>query len=448
MFNPVKSVQTVSEFTTSLKGLIETSHPFINLQGEVSNLRIPYSGHMYFILKDDKAQIRAVLFKGQRRFLQDDFKDGDEIICKGRITVYEPRGDYQIIVDSAQKAGVGTMHIEFGVLKEKLAGEGLFAEDRKKKLPFLSQKICLITSSTGAAVHDFLSIAFKKNPELQVEIMATPMQGDQAPQLIKEALEKVCARDWADVVVLCRGGGSIEDLWAFNNEDLARAIAHAPLPVVSAIGHEVDFTIADFAADIRAPTPTAAAEFIVPDVQDLKKSISLLKNSLQIEILNLLERYELNTQNQIKFLGNPRSILEQQQLKMDYLITQLELAFSRDIPRKKELLLQFITRLHDFSPENALATQKQHFITMKNRLIAAQREKLRKDFEQLQKKSLMLNALSPLAVLGRGYSITSNSNNKQLITSVQDVEINDKISIQLQNGIIEAQTTKITTGNC
>jgi exodeoxyribonuclease VII large subunit len=232
MFNPVKSIQTISEFTASLKGLLETSHPFVNLQGEVSNLRTPYSGHRYFILKDDNAQIRAVLFKGQSRFLDNDFKDGDHIICRGRITLYEQRGEYQIIVDSIQKAGYGNAHTKFLALKEKLREEGLFSDDKKKKLPFLPHKICLITSATGAAVHDFLGIAFKKHPKLQIEIIQAPMQGDHAAPKIAATLSKACERNWAEIIVLCRGGGSIEDLWAFNDENLARTIASASLPVV------------------------------------------------------------------------------------------------------------------------------------------------------------------------------------------------------------------------
>ena len=446
MFNPVKSVQTVSEFTASLKGLIETSHPFINLQGEVSNLHIPYSGHMYFILKDDQAQIRAVLFKSQRRFLQNDFHAGDEIICRGRITIFEPRGEYQIIVDSIQKAGAGVLHLHYAALKEKLAQEGLFAQKLKKQLPSFPQKICLITSPTGAAVHDFLKIAQQKDPTIQIEIIATAMQGEQAPVQIKKSLAHARSRNWADIIVLCRGGGSIEDLEAFNNEDLARAIVSTPLPVVSAIGHEVDFTIADFVADLRAPTPTAAAELIVPDKNILKRKITKCQKQLQKTIENLLVNHEKTIQNQLKFLGDPHSILNQQHLKVNHLITKLDLIFSKNIARKQEILTQLTMKLHTVSPEKTMLAQKEQFKLLQHRLIASQQKKLQEARITLQHNVLMLDTLSPLAVLGRGYSLTTNTANNTLVTSIHKVKIKDILAIKTQDGVIEAETCRIFPG--
>lgn len=443
MFNPVKSVQTVSQFTASLKGLIETSHPFVNIQGEVSNLRIPYSGHMYFILKDDKAQIRAVLFKGQRRYLPKDFKDGDKLICRGRITVYEPRGDYQIIVDAVEMDGHGRMHLEYAALKEKLDRAGLFAPENKKELPPFASKICLITSPSGAAVHDFLKIGLRKHPDLQVEIIPTAMQGNQAPLQIRESLERACRRNWADIIVLCRGGGSIEDLWAFNDELLARAIARAPLPVVSAIGHEVDFTIADFVADLRAPTPTAAAEMLVPDIPLIRATVLSRRETLHKEITGLLRDAQTQLQHQLKFLGDPRLVLDQQQLKMDHLLSQLELAFSRDIPRKKENLSRLTTRLLDVSPEKTLSLKQQVFTATRTRLLAAQEGVIQRGTEQLQRNALMLDTLSPLAVLARGYSITTNTRTKNLVSAVTEVQLEDILAIQLQGGIVKAKTTDI-----
>ncbi len=443
MFNPVKSIQTVSEFTASLKGLIETSHPFVNLQGEVSNLRSPYSGHLYFILKDDQAQIRAVLFKGQRRFLQNDFKDGDQIICRGRITIYEQRGEYQIIVDSIQKAGYGEAHMQFLVLKEKLSREGLFGEEHKKRLPVLPHKICLITSPTGAAVHDFLKIALKKHPQLQIEIIPTPMQGDQAAQQLTTSLKKACARNWADIVVLCRGGGAIEDLWAFNDETLARTIAGASLPVVSAIGHETDFTLADFTADIRCPTPTAAAELIVPNIKEIKRSILQIKDRMVDEISAQITTHEANLESQLKFLGDPRSILDHHQLKIDHLVTQLELAFSKTTSSKQEQLHHLLSRLEYASPTKALERKNRHFSNIARRLISAQRNILTDAQGKLQRNAILLNAISPLAVLGRGYGIVTDRQHKP-ITSVQNVKVLDKIAIKMQDGMIQAEITDVT----
>ncbi len=444
MFNPVKSIQTISEFTASLKGLLETSHPFVSLQGEVSNLRIPYSGHMYFILKDDNAQIRAVLFKGQRRFLHNDLSDGEQIICRGRITIYEARGEYQIIVDSIQQAGLGNSHMQFLALKEKLSKEGLFAEEKKKQLPSLPHKICLITSPAGAAVHDFLKIAFQRHPQLQVEIIPTPMQGEQAGQQIAASLQKACVRNWADIVVLCRGGGSIEDLWAFNNETLARTIAGASLPVVSAIGHEVDFTIADLTADVRCPTPSAAADLIVPDIKVVKHQLRDIQERLLGGMSAQITSHAEKLANQFKFLGDPRSILEHQQLKVDYMVTQLELAFSRTTPLKQEQLQHLMSRLEHTSPARTLERENKHLSDISRRLFSAQAKLVNNAQGKLQRQAILLDAISPLAVLGRGYGILTDKKNKT-ITSVQDVKALDEISIKLQDGIIKAETTKVIT---
>jgi exodeoxyribonuclease VII large subunit len=437
MFNPVKSVQTVSEFTASLKGLIETSHPFVSIQGEVSGLRIPYSGHMYFILKDDTAQIRAVLFKGQRRFLDEEFKDGDELICRGRISVYEPRGEYQIIVDSIQKAGSGRMHLEYAALKEKLGKEGYFDTIHKKRVPSFVQKICLITSPGGAAVHDFLEIGLNKHPGLQVEIIPTLVQGEQAASQITASIETACRRKWAEVIVLCRGGGSIEDLWCFNNETVAKTIFEADLPIVSAIGHEVDFTIADFVADLRAPTPTAAAEMIVPDIGALRQQLNRLSRQLVSEINDLLFDHQQSLTNHIKFLGDPRLVLDHQQLRLDYLTSQMQLAFSQDIPVKNEILSGLRARLQEVSPERTIEKEQQHLDALHQKLNLTLTASLHNSTEALQRHALKLNALSPLAVLGRGYSITTIPESGELISSVKSVQKNDALRIKLQDGVID-----------
>ncbi len=263
-------IQSVTEITQSIKLLLENGFAFVAVCGEVSNLKQPYSGHLYFTLKDTGAQIKAVLFKTQRRYLAAEMADGVQVICRGRISVYEPRGDYQLVVDSVEFAGAGDRLAAFEQLKEKLNSEGLFAEAHKKKLPLLPQGIALITSPRGAAVHDFLTVAGRRFPSIPIEIHPVAVQGDHAAAEIGAAVKAACHRNRAEVIVICRGGGSAEDLSPFNSEELARTVYQATIPVVSAVGHEVDYTILDFVADHRCPTPTAAAEAVLPDRSRLK----------------------------------------------------------------------------------------------------------------------------------------------------------------------------------
>src|SRR3989339_768607 len=273
-----EQIQTVSELTQSIRGVLEISFPFVTVMGEISNLRCPYSGHLYFTLKDDTAQIKAVLFKPQQRYLACTPKDGMKVVCRGRISLYEARGEYQLIVDSLAEKGAGALQLAFDLLKRKLAAEGFFGEERKRPLPLLPEKIALITSPSGAAVHDFLSMAENRFAAVPIEIIPVRVQGSGAMEDIIEAITLCNDRGQNDVIVICRGGGSLEDLWTFNEERLARAIAGSQIPIVSAIGHEIDFTIADLVADYRAPTPTAAAEAVVPSRVQLHAQLHNLRN--------------------------------------------------------------------------------------------------------------------------------------------------------------------------
>lgn len=244
-----KRIFSVSELTSSIKSMLEGRFPFISVAGEISNLRRPASGHLYFTLKDDRAQIKTVLFKTQQRYLEKTPRDGQMVVCQGRLTVYEPRGDYQLIVDAMDFHGAGALQLAFEQLKKKLAAEGLFDQEDKKPLPALPRHITLVTSPTGAAVHDFIRIAQSRYPQIRIAVFPVAVQGDAAAGEIQEAILEINNQMHTDIIVLCRGGGSIEDLWAFNDEQLAREIRYSNIPVVSAVGHEIDFTIADFAAD-------------------------------------------------------------------------------------------------------------------------------------------------------------------------------------------------------
>ncbi len=436
-------VQTVSELTSSLKGLLESHYSFVSIVGEISNLSVPYSGHHYFTLKDDKAQIKAVLFKGQARYLASALADGQHVVCKGRLTIYEPRGDYQIIIDHVTPKGEGNLQLALEKLKTNLAAEGLFDQDRKHPLPFLASRICLITSPTGAAIHDFLKVALERYPNLQVEILPVKVQGDGAAQEICKAIEKANKRKWAKVIVLARGGGSLEDLWAFNNESLARTIVASNLPIVSAVGHEVDFTIVDFVADLRAPTPTGAAEMVVPDRDELVGQISAkvrrLCNAQQIQLKTLLQNLDLQRHR----LGDPRAILEQYGLRVDYSLQNLSHAMAIALHNSHQQLERQRSQLLHHSPLATLTVQKAKSQQLRQSLVAAMTNQLAVKKLALARSASRLDSLSPLAILGRGYSLTYNAE-MELINSISQIKEGQEIRQQLVDGIIRSRVEQIT----
>src|SRR5437899_3499917 len=270
---PPRTLYTVSALTALLRVHIESAFPNIWVEGEVSNLRIPTSGHAYFTLKDAASQMRAVLFRSVGRSLRFALQDGMQLVCRGRVTVYEPKGDYQVIVEYAEPKGVGALQLAFEQLKARLAAEGLFDQARKRPLPFLPRRIGVVTSPTGAAIRDIVQVAHKRDPGITIVLDPVAVQGESAAGEIACAIEELNKMGGFDVLIVGRGGGSLEDLWPFNEEVVVRAIAASHIPVVSAVGHEIDFTIADFVADVRAPTPSAAAELVVRDRQDLLKRV-------------------------------------------------------------------------------------------------------------------------------------------------------------------------------
>ena len=286
--DPVNAAISVSQLNRRVKTLIEQGMTRLWVEGEISNLSRPASGHIYLSLKDDAAQVSAAWFRQRQRGPAIGFKNGDRVLALGRVSLYEARGNYQLIIEQMEPAGEGVLKRRFDALKLKLAGEGLFDEDRKREIPALPGRIGIITSPTGAAIRDILSILKRRFPAVPVVIYPSAVQGEAAPGELISALQTATDRDECDVLIMGRGGGSLEDLWAFNDEKLARAIADCPIPIVSAVGHEVDFTIADFVADVRAPTPSGAAELIVPDREDWLRSI----NSLAARIARLGQRTE------------------------------------------------------------------------------------------------------------------------------------------------------------
>jgi exodeoxyribonuclease VII large subunit len=394
---------TVSQLNRQVKTLLEKGLARLWVEGEISNLARPASGHLYFSLKDQSAQIRAAFFRQRQRGPTIGLKDGDQVLVFGRVSIYEARGDYQLIVEQVEPAGEGALKRQFEVLKKKLAAEGLFDEDRKRELPALPRRIGVITSPTGAAIRDILSVLRRRFPSIPVLVYPAAVQGDAAPPELIVALETAIRRDECDVLIMGRGGGSLEDLWAFNDETLARAIAESPIPIVSAVGHEVDFTIADFVADMRAPTPSGAAELIVPDRDDWLRAV----NSFAARIARLGQR-SLDDRNQM----------------LDWLARRL----AQSSP--SAMLQRSITRLG----------------SLKQRLGAGARSAVADNTHRFELAMRGLQAVSPLGTLDRGYAIVENVDTGKVLLRASDVSPGDDIRARLAEGELVA-TVKTTRHN-
>jgi exodeoxyribonuclease VII large subunit len=434
-----KRIQTVSELTLSIKGLLESGFAYVTVVGEISNLKIPYSGHLYFILKDEKAQLKAVMFKTQHRYLNMSPKDGIEVICRGRISVYEARGEYQLLVDTMDFKGAGLLQIAFEKLKKQLAEEGLFEATRKKPLPLIPEHIALITSPKGAAIFDFLQVVRSRFPGIPIEIFPVRVQGTGAAEDIVTALQLLNKRKKSEVIVLCRGGGSIEDLWPFNEEKVARAIFNSQIPVLTAIGHEIDFTIADFVADVRAPTPTAAGQTVVPDQAALTEKVNNLIHRLAQHIDNKLAITSYRLQFLRQKLADPTSSLSRHLLRLDQAMTSLLQATTNKLYRK-QLHLKFTrSRLLLQDPINLLTSQQQKNNALVQKIIVLTKQKLANDTMRLRKAISLLDAMSPLAVLARGYSITRSHATGKIIHDSNTVAIGETVEILLNKGLIHCK---------
>ena len=440
-------ILTVTELTRSIRGILETELPFVTVCGEISNLRQPYSGHLYFTLKDDSAQLKGVLFKQQQKYLRQLPEDGQQVICRGRISVYEARGEYQLIIDYLERLGTGELQIAFENLKQKLAEEGLFDQDHKKEVPAFPTRIALVTSPKGAAVFDFLKVARHRFPSLPIEIFPVRVQGKEAAPEICDALATLNQRKQSDVIVLCRGGGSIEDLWPFNEESVARAIYGSTIPVVSAIGHEIDFTIADFVADLRTPTPTAAAEAIVPNRQILREHIQRLKQLLARTISQTIQgkRHLINIQQ--RMLGDPRSLITHNLLHLDNVYSSLVHGYRRHLYTLSMQLGSLSGKLHKFNPVQQLTYKQQWTREITRRLQSVMLQHLDKKVNRLTAATTLLEAISPLGVLGRGYAVVRSGHKEkppgELIRSTRQVTVGKDLEVILQEGKLGCKVTEI-----
>ncbi len=439
--NFTNTVQSVTEITRSIKGILEHGFAFVAVNGEISNLRRPYSGHLYFTLKDDNAQLKAVLFKSQSRYLEKELRDGAQVICRGRVSVYEARGDYQIIVDSVDFAGAGARHLAFEKLKRRLEAEGLFAADHKLPLPFLPHKIALITSPQGAAVHDFLKIAGRRFPAVPIEIYPAPMQGEQAAAAIIQALELIQKRD-CEVIVICRGGGSLEDLWPFNDEELARKIYSCSLPVVSAIGHEVDFTILDLVADERSPTPTAAAEAVLPDCRVLSQTVRQNRNRLTEAMSRRLTSLRQRAEAQCRLLAVPAHALQGIRLRLEQTENNLQRAMDNTIIAASRAVDNQVNALLFHSPKTLIQKHRERIKALKDTLHRQIRATLEHESARFHQAAALLNAVSPLNILGRGYAVVTLLPDNKILRSRREAAPGDRLRLTFHDGKIDCEVVE------
>ncbi len=432
--NIQRRIYTVSELTADIKALLEESFPFVWISGEISNFSMPVSGHFYFTLKDENAQIKAVMFRGQNRNLKFDPEDGMSVTGLGRISVYEPRGIYQIIFEYLEPKGIGALQVAFEQLKKRLYEEGLFDEIHKKPIPFLPQKISLITSPTGAVVHDILKIINRRFPNIPIEIMPVKVQGYGADKEIVNGIELLNVRGDTDVIILARGGGSIEDFQAFNSEEVARAIFASKIPIIAAVGHETDFTIADFVADLRAPTPSAAAELAVPLKDELEQRCTELSNSLTIRIRLYIERLRFLLNKTAKRIIDPRKKIQDLRLRTDDFTARLIRLSINGIRQRHERLAWRTDKLYANNPVIQINKTKEKLEQTNFNLLTYLQIYLKNKYSLLRELTGRLYALSPTAILDRGYSITRTIPDAAVVRDPKNVSIGQDLEVMVAKG--------------
>ncbi|MEW6543144.1 MAG: exodeoxyribonuclease VII large subunit [Nitrospirota bacterium] len=438
-----KRILTVSELTALVRDRLEQEFPDVWIEGEVSNLRTPSSGHLYFTLKDSDSQLRAVLFRTGAQRLRFALREGLQVIVRGRLTVYEPRGEYQVILDYLEPKGVGALQLAFEQLKERLAREGLFDEARKRPLPFLPRRVGLVTSPTGAAVRDLLAVLARRCPSLGVVICPVPVQGADAAPRIAEAIRTLGASGLVDVMIVGRGGGSWEDLWCFNEEAVVRAIASSLVPVVSAVGHEIDYTLADFAADYRAPTPSAAAEAVVPVREELFQTLEDLRSRREraMRLWLTLARHRVEA---------CEGTLSVRVLPLQRHAQRLDDATGRFLHAVQDSLLGLRQRLvasrHELGLASPLARIRGALLLVPQLLKRTERSvagTLALRHQAVRSLALALDGLSPLAILARGYGIVQTVPDGRVVRRATDVSIGDEVRARLAEGQLLCAVRKV-----
>lgn len=431
-------VFSISDLNRAIKSMLEKGFRQIWLQGEISNFKPHSSGHFYFNLKDSKAMISAVMFRGSNSALKFKPHDGLEVIVRGNISLYEPRGSYQIICDSMEPVGAGALQVAFEQLKKKLELEGLFEQARKRPIPSLPKHVAVVTSPTGAAIRDILNILGRRFAGLRVTVVPAVVQGDKAPDSIVNGIVLAQKLD-IDVMIVGRGGGSIEDMWGFNDEWVARALAAARVPVISAVGHEIDFTIADFVADLRAPTPSAAAELVCKNAGEIADVINVLKKRLWRCWTHRLQIAQKSLTHATQRLVDPKRRLQDLALRCDELSQRLEAGINRELQRRQQWVQLAFTRL--ISPREVILRLHQKIEMLGARMQSHVGRTLDMKRSRWAQLSSLLDSLSPLKVVERGYSITFKD--KKPVKSVAQITKGDLLEITFAKGKAAARVETI-----
>jgi len=439
LLDNTQEIISVSEINRRAKSILEENFPFVWIQGEVSNFFSAASGHWYFSLKDESSEIRCAMFANKSHRITFEPKDGDHLVLNGTLSIFEGRGQYQIIVEHIELAGEGALLKAFEELKKKLLTEGLFDDSLKKKLPSYPRSIAVVTSPDGAVIQDIINVLSRRSPFFNLTVVPTLVQGEKAAPLICEALNKASNLENIDLIILARGGGSIEDLWAFNNEEVARTIVSCPIPLVSAVGHETDFTISDFVADIRAPTPSIAAEIISQPYSELKETLEGYQSYLLKSVESQFDSQRTRITNLIKRIRHPGDKLREIGQKVDYLETALIQEMHQKVSFKKNQLNLTQLSLQQNSPQNKVKEAKVYLQNASKDLLKAFNLKIERKRKLLGELVATIEAVSPLSVLARGYSIISTEPEGKILSSSNQVKIGQTISAVLNKGSIKAE---------
>lgn len=430
---PKRDILSVSQLNRRAKMLLETQLPLLWIEGEISNLSQPSSGHWYFTLKDAGAQVRCAMFKGRNNRVRFAPQHGQQVLVRAKVSLYEGRGDYQLIVEHMEEAGLGALQRAYEALKYTLEQEGLFAAEHKKALPSLPKRVALITSPTGAAVRDMVSVFARRYPLIDLVVLPVAVQGVDAPAQIARAINMACRMRNIEAIILGRGGGSLEDLWAFNEEVVARAIFASKVPLVSAVGHETDFTIADFVADYRAPTPSAAAEVLSPDGEEILGALEGHEVLLEDALWRKLNASRQKLEHLRARLRHPGDRLNSWAQQLDSLEIRLTRAIKSQLHEQHHQLRQLGLRQSQFHPQEKLAQLRQRLDYLQQRLLHESDVNLQTQKQRLTKACELLDSVSPLRTLKRGYAMVTDSDNR-VITNAETVATGDTVEAQLASG--------------
>ena len=438
-----RQVFTVSELNRTVRQLLESTLPLLWVEGEISNFSRPNSGHWYLTLKDQQAQVRCAMFKNSNGRVSFKPANGVSVLVRCRVGLYEGRGDYQLIIEHMEEAGFGALQRQFDQLKAKLANESLFDQAHKQPMPTSVNHIGVVTSPTGAAFKDILAVLNRRFPSIKVTLFPTAVQGDQAAGQIVEAIANANQDGRCDALIVGRGGGSLEDLWPFNEEVVARAVFHSKIPIISAVGHEIDFTITDFVADLRAPTPSAAAELISPNGDEMAAQLGGLQTLLSDAMSRRLQRLEQKTNDLRNRLQHPGRKLQEQAQHLDHLDIRLKRSMQAMVQLYRHRMTLSRDRLLRQHPRDALVQKKQHMNNAVIRLSKAVGQQLRQKMNHTEQTLHLLDAVSPLKILSRGFSVLRNDNN-QVVKSTASVRPGENLRARLSDGELHVEVTKTT----